>query len=276
MEDLRRSFFRNSHDPIKFEFENKQLHSALSWSSGDIGADEGFRAGYARHKGGAAYLYLVTCLRRAFGITRLPGFEDRLVIEALKRPEGRDYMAELTDDEIARGAAEILRLWRFTQDRLPAGPFRFRRNVRVGLDDSPGASAYACEIWRRKLQADAANVPSFDVEFDTFSGYTCCGNVNYGQLQVEIEVAAEDILYLGDVVENAETGEWVILNRDPRGIVRILADGVTCSVPIDVSRRSPSQHDYRVPYMPPPPYFNGRIRHGRFTRLGLMIDGWLK
>jgi hypothetical protein len=253
-----------------FDFDDELLHDAIAWPH--LGRKSRFDSGYSKSKVGDAYIFLVVCAREAFNLRRYPSFEDRLLSKELHWSIGQKR--SFSDQDIATGTAEMMRLWRFTQRVLPEDTLNLHRNIRVEFSgQSGGPMNYAANILAAKRWAEKRGDTEVCFEMDTINGFTAHGNQNYGEVQIRMTIPKTDVLYYGNTIDKAETGEWVVLNRDPRGMVSLPLDNISCSQEFELYPQSAKFPDPdRMPYIPQENFFQGRFKPKRFTKLGMSLD----
>ncbi len=215
-----------------FDFQNQAVREALAWRALN---PKYFESGYSYSKCGSAYAFIIFCARRAFGIDRLPGYEDRVLEHWIAEcPEPTETFS---DQMFSAGAEELLRLWDFTQAKLASDSVVLKRNLRLGysrftLNQPLRGGDYTAGIWQDKVKAVHKGMDTVLVEMDTLNGFTAEGNRAYGDLQIELLIPKQDILYLSNHVPEAETGEFVVLNRSVRGKTSVPVSGIKALVDV--------------------------------------------
>lgn len=117
----------------QFEFSSELLEDSIVWPH--LGRKSAFeRGGLSASKHGDAYVFLLICAREAFGLRRHPPFEDRVLVESLRRSS--NTWEFLSDRNIENGVADIKRLWAFTQKTLFDDMYGLQRNLRVDFSSS--------------------------------------------------------------------------------------------------------------------------------------------
>lgn len=252
----------------KFTFSNQMLHEAIAWSNSEVPRKH-FRGGYSQAKGGAAYIFLVMCAREAFNIRRHPSYEDRYLTEFSR--ENLDFLNRVSDKEIIEGAKELQKLWEFGQKHIMDSRITLKRNIYN--PDNKSEQQYASNILAEKMHAVKNKLDHISIEMDTINGFTKCGNAAYGGVELEFSFDKEDILFFGDTIAYAETDEWVVLNRDPRGLVSIPVENINCASEKDFKllKKDDSRKD-RLPYVQPTSQSKGIFVPSKFTKLGLLLD----
>ena len=171
------------------------------------------------------YALLTYFASRAIGIRRLPFCEDRIYSQYFSRQEDEQrILGTLDENRVNAICDELLALYQHTQHHLTSVVHQFvsiRREIKA--DDR----GYAETIVRLKKSAELLGLPGIKFEMDTLNSFgdegAYCGNVT-----LELAIPIKDVLYCSCLIANRpgqpetmESGEWVVINRTPNGVVTL-------------------------------------------------------
>lgn len=200
-------------------------------------------------------------VKRAFNLHRLPYHEDRLlsgvrVGKELKQIQ--QLLCTLTSQRIESITEELRNLHIHTQTCLAAkgilhvqlsrGVDDFTSDIHFNHVDSPQLRGQAGQIVKLKLAAEMLGKSTVQFEMDTLNSWG--DDRGYEGLLVLLHrsVAAEDVLYCSTLLaassSSSESGEWVVINRHPAGLVEFDVGDIEFSVKeIDVKKILSSRED---------------------------------
>lgn len=197
---------------------------------------EGFNRG--KLFGYALLTYFVTT---ALNFRRMPFCEDRIYRSHFyDTKKYADVLSELNPQRIQNICDELSEIYQFTQDalrRTGLSHVRLRREIKIIGQDQYNQSQ-AEHIIKLKEAASVLGIEYVDVEFDTLNSFGDQG-AYVTDIRLELEIPIEDILYCSTLIGNRsagsrtmESGEWVIINRSPTGIVRLPVDAISYHKPM--------------------------------------------
>lgn len=214
---------RHSNLEHRYCIKNTILADCIGIGSGTINRPDrvsGFNCGK-----GLGYAYLTYFVSQALGFRRLPFHEDRYYgrfIEAFHRQNAKNYL-HLDADDIHEIVEEVKLVYQHTQKKLKeASLTKVKLKRRIAANET----GYAQTIMKLKDCAELLGLETIEFEMDTLNSFSDDGT--YGHLAdvtIEHEFPAEDILYCSNLVKSSDTsllvesGEWVVLNRSPTGVV---------------------------------------------------------
>ena len=186
---------------------------------------------YGKDNGYALLQYFAS---RALGIHRLPLCEDRIYFDAGVR--GRmlqPLLAKLDESRVAAICAEVVEIYKHTQLALAQVGLTevcLRRELAVKPDAMARSEDYANTLVRLHRSATLLGLEYVDVEMDTLNSF---GDEDAYKRDVTLEVTIP-VFYCSELIEArdsvqlpVETGEWVIINRSPNGVIRIPTNSIS-------------------------------------------------
>lgn len=220
---------------LQFGFEGEQydyLYGLITFNDGGR-TSEGAGMPYGKRQRYAEMLYLV---RIAFGLHRRPGYEDRLIDRiAPSSRESRERLDQVDESVIQCAAAQLrelhthhlttLKTFGLTHVRLVRRMFHISHEP-----DRRHLSALANAVAAARLLGE----PTVPFHADTIQHFGTGGYENC-DLALILDVPIEDILCASTLMRSrvshsdagaGETGEWLALNRDPKGIMQIPVDRI--------------------------------------------------
>lgn len=196
-----------------------------------------------KRKSGSLLTWFV---QRALDLRRLPFCEDRLLTEMIfDNEEVEQIIKALTPAQVVSTTNEVRELYKHTQAQLAAKGLKkvsLRRHLR---DNAQDRHAYgfqeretsAGELVRLRLAAFALGCSTIQLDMDTLNSWGDDGGYGHFPVHLHALIPAEDVLYAAELVEqtsNQESGEWVIINRSPSGIVEFpVSDIEVPGLPLD-------------------------------------------
>jgi hypothetical protein len=188
-----------------------------------------------RRKGYALLTYFASS---AIGFRRVPFCEDRIYTNYFghKKDEYTDVLSQLSQSRIGRIVEEVQALYAHTQaalERVGLKNVNLRREIKHlkanGFDSSDrgSKSGYAETLVMLRKSCDVLGLPNFQIEMDTLNSFGDEG-AYVSEVKIELSVPAKDILYCSELIGNrsreqrpVESGEWVVINRSPTGVVTL-------------------------------------------------------
>ncbi|MCF8203435.1 MAG: hypothetical protein K9J82_00045 [Methylotenera sp.] len=202
--------------------------------------------------------------KRALDLYRLPYHEDRLLSDYLGSEE-RAHLQQLVDTltplRIDAIAHELRELHAHTQTCLAAKGLthvQLRRGVRdetfgqlPGFYGAPELQGQAGQIVKLKLAAEMLGHGTVQFEMDTLNSWGDDGGYGHFPVHLHRRVAAADVLYCSTLLaaesRSAESGEWVVINRHPAGLVEFDVGDIEFSInEIAVGKILPSEKEAMV------------------------------
>ncbi|EJD6047035.1 hypothetical protein MJ634_018770 [Providencia rettgeri] len=172
------------------------------------------------------YALLTYFLSRALNIQRLPFCEDRIYTDYynyLYDRNEKEILSTLDSDKVQKICDEVLRLYQHTQlhlAKISAQSIFIRREL-------SNKNGYVDKILKLKSCAELLGLTEIKIEMDTLNSF---GDQNcyWADIALELEVPAKDIFYCSQLIadrpfhsKTVESGEWVVINRSPTGVVHI-------------------------------------------------------
>lgn len=192
-------------------------------------------AGLSWSKQSFGYVILSYLAEKALDFRRLPFCIDRVEHWAYSQEEEirRRIREQLTEEKINFAVAELRQIYLHTQSKLKEKGVekilltrQLKRNS-CGMRDGR-SSGYAENLIKIKDAADLLNLDFIEFEMDTLNSFgsnECY--LHWADVTIQHEYEIQDILYCADLVSFKgnknfnESGEWLVLNRSPTGMVRI-------------------------------------------------------
>lgn len=217
--------FPSSEKIAKYEIQDDLLFNCIGLGN-HCSTDELHVSGFNSGKE-SGYVLLAHFVSMALGIKRLPYCEDRIYTEYCLRFQGDRYkklLLELDESRIRNICDEIKHLYAHTQKQLGDKGLKtvsLRRELR---DDDKG---YVASIVALKRAADLCKRDHVSFEMDTLNSFGDQG-AYCRDVALEVNIPIENVLYCSSLVGNRpnrsvtmETGEWVIVNKSPTGVVEV-------------------------------------------------------
>lgn len=183
----------------------------------------GFNAGK-----GVGYALLAYFTARALNINRLPFCEDRIYSEAHRELLHRhsSILEQLTESRVRKICDEVKGIYKHTQNALKKAGYA---KVRLKREIGQIGCEYSSSLARQWQAARVAKKSRISFDMDTLNSFGDEGFYNNESVvTLEFSVPARDILYCSKLIANRpgereviESGEWVIINRSPTGLVDI-------------------------------------------------------
>lgn len=258
----------------RFEIKDDLLYDCIGFGRGhsyDQTRVTGFNCG--KYFGYALLTYFVA---QALNIWRLPFCTDRVYSKFYRRGEYEEGILRALDTQRVQSICDELKaLYEHTQQQFKdrsIGVVSIRRELKM-LD--PG---YVECIVHLKRAAEVLGIDEVCVEMDTLNSYGDEG-AYLGAVALELEVPVCDVLYCSSTVADrvgqsftVESGEWVVINRSPSGIVKlptssikVRSDLFTAPEPLSTEEAKRFIERYspvvlRLPALTPPKYGGPQLR----------------
>lgn len=197
--------------------------------------------GFQSSKSTIGYALLAHAVRHALGIHRLPFHEDRILAtrptDEMKQ-ELAGWRPLLTPKRLARLTAAVRRLYEHTQAQL-AGMGWTQVRLRRRIHNAGGTwhsertnQAYLLATYHQA--ATVLRLPTVALEMDLLNSFGDDGGYSHFPVCLELNVAAKDIVYCAHLVasrdgrygSDLESGEWVVVNRSPDGVVNVPLEAI--------------------------------------------------
>jgi len=207
----------------QYKVKNQFLKRCLGYGDNDL---RGFSWGK-----GVGYAFLTFFTEQALSFRRLPNHVDRIWSEPSFPRTNLKEFNDLTSDEINEIIEEVRTIYSHTQLKLQEKELdevqvirriRFKEDYPSGFYSGPLRN-HAQLLFDLKLAAEYVGQDSIQIEMDILNSF---GEGAYsGPISIYAKIKSEDVFYCHDLLDlgedNLESGEWVIINRDPKGIVTI-------------------------------------------------------
>lgn len=227
-----------------FKFQIQQpLLRALIQRDQDPSAIGGVLVKPWPHSKALGAIVLTWLVQQALNVHRLPFMEDRLLAghgDNVRRDEVLAMISLLTPEAVAESVRELQRLYAHVQTQLKAknvGRVALRRGVQdqsgaaiQGIDTDSGTRGYAGELVDRRAKAAASGAQEIAIEMDTLNSWSDDGGYSHHPVQLHKVFDIEDVLFCSALIAgrdtDVESGEWVMINRSPTGIVKFRLEDI--------------------------------------------------
>lgn len=213
----------------KYKIEDDLLRQLLTYEG--TSSALGQIRGYPYSKANPQYGFLITLARLAFGLYRLPGFEDRMLCHV--DLESREVFASVDPAQIEKSVDALKRMYQHGQAALraqfPTGRAKLVRGIRVlNHWTAENTEEYAAGIYDAVKLATARGDPTVRLEMDTINSFSATAESypGYAGIDLHLEVPIEDILTNSNIIDETEGGDWLVLNRSPTGLVEIPVENI--------------------------------------------------
>ena len=206
--------------------------------------------GFRNHKPSIGYVFLCRLVYKAFNFSREIGTTDRIFAElSPKDPLTRIYKnyAQFYDEEEENAIEELRNLYQHTQNKLSQyfnenNPLVLKRVI-----SDRHAGKYMEGMRRLYLSAKVLGHHHIPLDMDTLNSYQDISRMAYttpNRIEISHHIDIANVLYCAPLIANSdfiESGEWVIINRSPNGLVTLPLDsisffGVVDKIKIDLPR----------------------------------------
>jgi len=171
--------------------------------------------------GGLAHLFLIFLVRLEFGLHRIPGFGDRMYSDYSLRSSALDFFAELTDEDLINSRQALREVYQHTQSFLLSQTDNKRIHNGKAYLGRGVKHEYALKVKYANDRAISNNEDYISIKTDTLSPYSY-GCVGYTDgLRFWRWISFENILMTNKNVKCLYEDEWLIINKDPRGLIDI-------------------------------------------------------
>lgn len=216
------------HELFKTFKKYEVKHPFLCKCLGDGNRSGGDIQGFRNYKGDG-YIFLTYFVEQALGFRRYPFYSDRVVSSNTILPAINQFN-NLTTEDIDSIIEEVKNIYEHVQNALRITGLDkvklIRRIKNEKTDESFHAECgQATHLYQLKIAAELLNLNTVQVEADILNSF---GEGAYqGEISLYAEINPTNIFYCHELVnlsapnQHLETGEWVVLNRDPRGIINL-------------------------------------------------------
>lgn len=181
------------------------------------------------------YALLTYFASRALNFRRIPFCEDRIYSQyrASHDQKTERILCKLDETSITAICNELLALYKHTQSHLTNKSIKYvniRRELKIidncnrGFEQPPG---YVETIIQLKRSAELLDIPEVQIEMDTLNSFGDQG-AYCSDIALELSIPIENILYCSRLIASrtnkqypVESGEWVVINKSPTGIVSL-------------------------------------------------------
>jgi len=215
--------FPNDNPEHKFHIQDDLLYDCIGLGRGNNNVPTrvtGFNSG--KKFGYALLTYFTT---RALNIQRFPFCEDRIYTSYFGQHDCyKNILSQLNESRIESICSEIRNLYQHTQTQLHK---KSLHTVNVGRKIKHSTNGYVETIIIIKKASELLGLDSMTVEMDTLNSFGDEG-AYYGEVFLKMNIQASNVLYCSSLiadrvgeVSTMESGEWVILNRSPNGVITL-------------------------------------------------------
>lgn len=196
---------------------------------------------------GLGAAFLTWFVRRALRLDRLPFCDDRLFTESFDAAVVVDLLDELSPNRVEAITREVAALYTHTQAHLKAKGLmevQLRRGIKDRSRYQPDLlvrearlNGQAGQVAFKRAAAVALGQARVQFEMDTLNSWS--DDTGYEQFAVQIHrrIPVEDVLYCTELLlersSNSESGEWVVINRNPAGIVDVAVEDIELGGAVD-------------------------------------------
>ncbi|WP_024850130.1 hypothetical protein [Hydrogenovibrio kuenenii] len=219
----------------RFRIENELLYQCIAHPidvNNSIFKSNSFHS-YTSTKNGLGYVFLAFIVRQALGFHRYPFLEDRILSD-WRYGQFKDafYTAlDILDRQYQAIIDETLELYSFTQDILQQSGLS-HVTISRAIKDKSHSYLYASHVARLCHEALNKGDNYIHVEMDILNGFA--SDTTYPGLLITPSVPIADILCFANIIGSAndpkvktmEHNEWIVINRHPKGIVKIPLDAI--------------------------------------------------
>ncbi|HGZ7313827.1 TPA: hypothetical protein ACOL2D_003193 [Vibrio parahaemolyticus] len=216
---------RNSSLDHKYYIKNEMLADCIGIGSGSRNRPN--RVSGFNYGKGLGYAYLTYFVSQALGFRRLPFHEDRFYGKYIhkKHWHNSENALVLDADDIHEIVEEVKLIYQHTQKKLKEASLT---TVKLRREIAANETGYAETIIKLKDCAELLGRETIQFDMDTLNSFGDEGAYKHlADVTIEHEFPAEDILYCSNLVESKdgrdlmESGEWVVINRSPTGLVEL-------------------------------------------------------
>lgn len=249
---------QSRQEATRFQIKDDLLYSCITYGDG---VPNNMRLGFTIGKG-LGYVLLSYFVRKAFGIHRFPFFEDRLSASV---PNGehrsiKKILPLLTETRVDDICYELRRLYEHGQQQLAECGLRtvqLTRRVQNESNGFWGSNNYADLLVRLKEAAEYLGHNYIQFEMDFLNSFGDDGGYSHYPVTMQLAIPAHDVLYCSAFVgsreksafggdkDAVESGEWVILNRAPDGVVEVPSSAISYREEAYRALYKPTEHEHR-------------------------------
>lgn len=213
-------------DSHAFDIENQLLFDCIglggSWMNREniIGFNRGKESGYA---------LLTYFASRALNFRRLPFCEDRIYTSYFSAKYfPKEILKNLDNKTIQAICDELSKLYQHTQLKLSQAGLT---SIAIRREIHSDENGYVETFIRLKKSAELLSQDHIEIEMDTLNSFGDEGHYKCSTglgVTLELNIPIKDILYCSKLIGNRpsesatmESGEWVVINDSPNGVLRI-------------------------------------------------------
>lgn len=223
---------RNSDGTHLYHVNNDILADCIGIGSGSICRPD--RVSGFNYGKGLGYALLTYFVSQALNFRRLPFYEDRIYCKYIqkRRHQSDREINNISQDDIDAIVEEIRAIYEHTQEHLKEASLA---TVKVRREVASNETGYAETIMKLKECAEVLGQKTIQFDMDTLNSFGDEGAYKHlADVTIEHEFPASDVLYCSNLIETEgsrdlmETGEWVIINRSPTGLVEFPVASIKC------------------------------------------------
>lgn len=179
------------------------------------------------------HMKITHAAKKLFGIHRYPTHPERFCsIEQTEYRELSSAMEGVSDQELESLILELDSVYKEVQRNLKrdyvSGFITLQRRIRLvsqrEYQNDLVRLQYGEHVAISVLKAQQDNLPSIDFDTDVVTGWCLNDPGNYGEILIKHEFPIEDVLLTARYIayeSGIESDEWLVLNRQPTGVLKI-------------------------------------------------------
>lgn len=214
----------------KYYIQNKILADCIGVGSGTMirpGRVSGFN--YSK---GIGYALLTYFASQALGFRRLPFYEDRIYEKSIRQDSRQilENSLKISRNDVDEIVEEVKQIYQHTQKKLKEACLP---TVKLRREIAANGSGYAETLMQLKDSAEVSGRQTIQFDMDTLNSFGDEGAYKHlADVTIEHEFQASDVFYCSNLIASegdsqlVETGEWVIINRSPTGLVELPTNSV--------------------------------------------------
>ena len=223
--------FKN--ETCRFNIKDDLLFQCIGIGRGNSNR-QGELQGFNSWKGDG-YALLTYFASRALGFRRFPFCEDRIYAKHfIQSQDFKAILKQLDEQKIQTICNEVRAIYGHTQYKLSQKNIKFIR-VRREIKSDEDRYGYAETLIRLKQAGDLLHLNDVEIEMDTLNSFGDEG-LYKSLVTLELEIPVEDVFYCSCLIadrhgisKTMETGEWVVINKSPTGVVSIPTSSISYS-----------------------------------------------
>jgi hypothetical protein len=212
--------------------------------------------GFNSSKNSVGYVMLTHIVAIALGVHRIPFYQDRISVNMTHEKGVKQLLRYFGDQDVNDAINEFNQLYEHVQVKLKDKKLQSVRVMRHIAGDQ------ANEIVLLLLLSQKLGYDYIHVSMDMMNSFTC-NSGDYAHRGAEgdgvtlsLDISASDVLYCSQLVrcdnknlsDPVESYEWVVINRDLCGKMKIPLSSIQCSQSILSRVRLPQKADFKELY----------------------------